>query len=166
MDMIEKIKLIYKRIFEYLDTPLVSKYPIVNIVLIPNLIKNGESLAAVLTNHESNETLSEGVIKAFGWDSKKIAIFIANNNEMKPIINTGTKVIVDLSLTNIVDNKFYVVKIGNNIKINRIIKSKDSNYFIMKAHSNEFSDSFKEITLNRDYFDVIGKVVMLKDAFI
>lgn len=146
----------------------ISKELVVYIPVISNMTVENWSPFDFVKNANEKELMSKTIIKAFGWKIENLAIVISKDDSMAPTIPDGAKVIVDLSLRLIHDNKVYAIKINNEIYIRRIVKSLMGNNLtlIPDAVTYNGSKNYKEIELKDQPYEIIGRVIMLKDALI
>ena len=123
--------------------------------------------AAIKNSHES-VTLERAVMTAFGWEEKSLIIVKANDESMEPSIQKGAKAIVDISQNDkIIVDKVYAISIFGDILLRRITRSKSDGKLILTPDCVTFYQNNKfKIEEYTDSVNIVGRVVMLRDAFI
>lgn len=123
--------------------------------------------AAIKNSHES-VTLERAVMTAFGWEEKFLIIVKANDESMEPSIQKGAKAIVDISQNDkILVDKVYAISIFGDILLRRITRSKPDGKLILTPDCVTFYQNNKfKIEEYTDSVNIVGRVVMLRDAFI
>lgn len=141
-----------------------AKLPIIDM-----LSHNEFNLNNAMKNAESCVLLQNSIISSFGWNRDALAIIIAKDDSMEPTIQESAKAIVDISQAEHIQlNKIYAIKIFGDIYLRRITKSLSTGNLILTPDSVTFNhnNKYKVEELIHDNYEIIGRVVMLRDAFI
>ena len=90
-----------------------------------------------------------------GWKIEALRVMQVMDESMYPILQESTRVLIDTSQVNIESGKIYVIKIGEDIAIRRIIKQLGSE----KYNAVPATINFITQVIELDEIEVIGKVV-------
>ncbi len=151
----------------YLDKN-VAKEKVTYIPIVPTILEDGQNIADLIQQTTETSLLENSTIEAFGWNIDTLIIFIAKDDSMEPSIPEGAKAIVDYSQKNIQPNKVYAIRIFNDIYLRRINKSQVTGNIVLTPDSLTFSNNtnYEKLELKHDNFEIVGRVVFLKDALI
>lgn len=128
LDLAKKISKEYKINFEWLLTGEGEMLAIhaINIVKIP---QRGEVDCAagngcIISDENITDYVSfdNKILKELGANISHCEIIRVKGDSMYPTLQTGDKVLVDTSQKEIFDNKIYIIRIDNELKIKRIHK--------------------------------------------
>ncbi len=121
-----------------------------------------------IKNSRETVTLERAIISSFGWDEKSLIIVKAGDESMEPSIQKGAKAIVDVSQNDkILVDKVYAVSMFGDIFLRRITRSKSDGKLVLTPDCVTFYQNNKfKMEEYTDFVNVVGRVVMLRDAFI
>ena len=97
-------------------------------------------------------------LKNEGLEVKNLCIFFIRGDSMTPEIQDGSKVLVDTSQTELIENKIYAVAVNNEIFVKKIFKDLSANTIILRSENQSYPDKIFHIN---DELRIIGRVVYL-----
>lgn len=137
--------------------------------IVESCLNNSEfSIGDAIKNSKETVTLERAIITSFGWDEKSLIIVKANDESMEPSIQKGAKAIVDVSQNDkILVDKVYAISMFGDIFLRRITRSKLDGKLVLTPDCVTFYQNNKfKMEEYTDFVRVVGRVVMLRDAFI
>lgn len=129
-------------------------------VLIPRLdVKLSAGHGTVVFEVDEKQPLAfrREWLVSLGANPKDIAIFKATGDSMEPKISDGNTLFVNLAQTNIIDNKIYAIRYGDELRVKRVFKHFTGGLRIVSDNPAYPEEIIRPEDLH--YVQIIGRVI-------
>ena len=95
-----------------------------------------------------------------GWKKEQLCCFDVIGNSMEPTLQNGSRILVNTAQLDIIDNKIYALRKGNEIFIKRLYKVFNENKIIAKSDNPLYPELHIDLTDEASDLKIVGMAVL------
>lgn len=95
-----------------------------------------------------------------GWKKENLCCFVVCGDSMEPTLHSGSRVLVDASKHEIIDNKIYALRNGSQIFIKRLYKVFTQSKVIAKSDNSLYPEIQIDLSSENADLKIVGQAVL------
>lgn len=104
--------------------------------------------------------IGTSIIRKNGWNPKDLCCFDVLGDSMEPTLHDGSRVLINTAYQDIIDNKIYALRNGDQIFIKRLYKILNYDKVIIRSDNLSYPELEIDLTNEQNDLKIIGMVVL------
>ncbi|TXH60766.1 MAG: hypothetical protein E6Q89_00310 [Bacteroidia bacterium] len=104
--------------------------------------------------------INMGLMIQNGWKKENLCCFVVCGDSMEPTLHNGSRVLVDTSKHEIIDNKIYALRNGSQIFIKRLYKVFNQQKVIAKSDNSLYPEIQIDLSSENADLKIVGQAVL------